>query len=194
MSELKAGDKVKVIGFEEETYWYANKVGNIYTLKSFDGVDWSVQETDYGVFSPNDIEFYQDEKEYISNFLKENKWFIRTGNPEKSKLVQEWLFEHGIGWRGCGEGFTIYGTYHPMLTNTCGNDATDTIMWSADNDKTVEVAQEIKLEFETVIKSVKLPEPTPKEPVLTEQQIKIAQLEDTIAKASAQINQLKEMK
>ena len=55
------------------------------------------------------------------------------------------------------------------------------ILFSTTYEKTN--AQEITLEFETIVKSVKLPEVAPK---LTEQQLKIIELEATISKAQEQ--------
>lgn len=133
-----------------------------------------------------DIELVQDEKESTSAWLKENKWFIRTGNPEKSKLVQEWLFEHDCEWL---YGKNVQSDFKDtMLTNTdCVGEKGNFIMFSTALDK--KNAQEITLEFETVVKSVKLPELAPKK---TEQQLRIGELEATISKAQEQVAKLKE--
>ena len=184
MHKFKIGDKVKRIG---EPFGSV-KVGDIETVETVRG-SGSIELVDhFYVYDPKYFELVQDEKESTSAWLRENKWFIRTGSPEKSKLVQEWLFEHGIHWAGNPkDSFDIYGTQHKILTNTRGMQATDTIMWSVDKYRT-SGAQEITLEFETVVKSVKLPEA----PKPTEQGLRIIELEATIAQASAQIKQLKE--
>lgn len=187
MKQFNKGDKVKVVSAERDTYWYANKIGNIYTLKSFDGNDWIVKETDFGVFAPCDLELVQeDEKESIARFLREQKWFIHTGSPEKSKLVQEWLFEHGVKWQW-HSGFNN-NPGEKLLTNTYDDgEKNGYILFSVDSNKYN--AQEIKLEYATIIKNVQLPEIAPKK---TEAQLQIEKLETTIAQASDQIQQLKE--
>jgi hypothetical protein len=186
MNKFKAGDKVKVVSAERDTYWYASKIGNIYTLKSLDGEDWVVRETRFGVLAACDLELVENEKETISKFLKENKWFIRTGSPEKSKLVQQWLFEHGCEWlfgKNVQSGFN-----EELLTNTnCMGVHEKYILFSTTYEKTN--AQEITLEFETVVKSVKLPESAPKK---TEAQLKLEELQRTIEDAQRQVAELKE--
>ena len=190
MKQFEKGGKVKVVKATLNTYWYAEKVGQVFTLaKQLANGDWLTAEHSDCTLSKDDIELVQDEKESTSVWLKENKWFIRTGSPEKSVQTQKWLFEHGIGWADSPkDSFNIYGTQHKALTNTYGGPATDTIMWSVDNDWIASIAQEITLEFETILKSVKLPEA----PKPTEQELRIIELEKTIAQASAQIKQLKE--
>lgn len=133
------------------------------------------------------FEFLGNSKDQTSAWLKENKWFIRTGSPEKSKLVQEWLFEHGCEWlygKKLQSGFN-----EQLLTNTnCVGGHEEHILFST-YEKTN--AKEITIEFETVVKSVKLPEVAPK---LTEQQLKIEQLQATIDKAQQELKELKELK
>lgn len=257
MKEFKAGDKVKVVSAERDTYWYASKIGNIYTLKSFDGEDWVVRETDFGVFAACDLELVEDEKETISKslkefiigdmlkviteglgnnvpvgsvltcinespipgfflsndkvnlfwanghkyhfefmgnikdqtakFLKENKWFIRTGSPEKSFATQTWLFEHGYGWLIGKNNVSDFNEKY--LTNTSTTGELSQYIMHGNSDKTN--AQEIKIEFETIVKSVKLPEVAPK---LTEQQLKIIELEGIINDAKSKIEELKLIK
>ena len=188
MNKFKAGDKVKVLKATLGTYWYAERIGDVFTLSSQIGNNgWRVVEGGDSCLSTKDIELYVDEKESTSAWLKENNWFIRTGSPEKSKLVQEWLFERGMEW--------IYGKKlqsgfnEQLLTNTnCMGEHEKYILFSTTYEKTN--AQEITLEFETVVKSVKLPEVAPK---LTEQQLKIEQLQATIDKAQQELKELREM-
>lgn len=184
MNKFKAGDKVKVVSAERDTYWYASKIGNTYTLKSFDGEDWVVKEIDFGVFAACDLELVEDEKETTSKWLRENKWFIRTGSPEKSKLVQEWLFEHGYGWFICMNNISDFNEKY--LTNTSDAEGLSKYIMHGNGYK--DPTQEIILEFQTTIKSVKLPE----EAKPTAQQLKIAELEQTIQIATQQIQKLKE--
>lgn len=189
MNKFKVGDKVKIISAGLCTYWYADRIGDVFTLSSqISNGDWRVVEDRDGCLSMNDIELYMDEKESTSAWLKSNKWYIRTGCPEKSKLVQAWLFEHGMEWlygKKLQSGFN-----EQLLTNTnCMGGHEEHILFSTTYEKTN--AQEITLEFETVVKSVKLPEVEPKK---TEQQLKIEQLQATIDKAQQELKELKELK
>jgi hypothetical protein len=187
MNKFKAGDKVKRIGKP----FGSVKVGDIETVETVRG-SGSIELVDhFHVYDPKYFELVQDEKESTSAWLKENKWFIRTGSVEKSKLVQEWLFEHGCEWL-CGKGKTVQSDFKDqLLTNTnCVGYKEKYIMFSTDGNKTN--AQEITLEFETVVKSVKLPEaPKPTEQE-SQQKLRIIELEATISKAQEQVAKLKE--
>lgn len=185
-NQFKAGDKVKIVKATLSSYWYADRIGDVFTLSSQIGNgDWRVVEDRDGCLSTRDIELVEDEKESISKFLCENKWFIRTGSPDKSKLVQEWLFEHGCEWlygKNVQSGFN-----EELLTNTnCMGVHEKYILFSTTYEKTN--AQEITLNFETIVKSVKLPELAQK----TEAQLKLEELQRTIEAAQRQIEQLKE--
>ena len=178
-SKFKAGDKVKRIGKP----FGSVKVGDIETVETVQR-SGSIELVDHSYrYDPEYFELVQDEKESTSAWLKENKWFIRTGSPEKSKLVQEWLFEHGMEWLYDKKNVSDFKEKY--LTNTLDTGKLSQRIMHGDSDKTN--AQEITLEFETVVKSVKLPEA----PKPTKQQLRIIELEATIAQASAQIKQLK---
>jgi hypothetical protein len=181
MNKFKAGDKVKRIGKP----FGSVKVGDIETVETVRG-SGSIELVDhFYVYDPKYFELVQDEKESTSAWLKLNKWFIRTGSPEKSKLVQEWLFNHDYEWF-CGK--TVQSDFKDQfLTNTNWvGDKEKYIMYTHNVSK--DNAQEITLEFETVVKSVKLPEvPKP-----TEQELRIIELEATISKAQEQVKKIKE--
>jgi len=184
MDKFKAGDQVKRIAFVHE----GMKVGDVAVVKSVaDG--WNMYLEGYSfAHDPQNFELVTsaDEKEAISKFLRENKWFIRTGSPEKSKLVQEWLFEHGMKWQWYND--FNNNTNEKLLTNTYDDgDKNNYILFAADSNKTN--AQEIKIEFETIMKSVQLPQVLPKK---TEAQLKLEELQRTIEDAQRQIAQLKE--
>jgi len=183
--KFNIGDKVKRIRSEHE----GMKVGDVGVVKSFENRVSMLLEGYNSAHDPQNFELVvEDEKEITKKFLRENRWFIRTGSPEKSKLVQEWLFEHGMKWQWY-TGFNN-NTNEKLLTNTYDDgDKNNYILFAVDSNKTN--AQEIKIESETVIKSVQLPEILPNK---TEQQLRIEELEATIAQASAQIKQLKEIK
>lgn len=112
-------------------------------------------------------------KESTAKWLKENAWFIRTGSPEKSFAVQEWLFDHGMEWHN---GEQAFFNYKEQYLGNVG----DTFGTSGGAGK------EVTLEFETIVKSFTLPA------VETEQEKKIRELQETIDKASAQIKAIKE--
>lgn len=186
MDKFKAGDKVKVVKSGLCTYWYANRIGDVFTLSSqISNGDWRGVEDRDGWLSTSDIELVKDEKETISEFLRGNKWFIRTGSPEESKLVQEWLFEHGMEW--------IYGKNvqsrfnEQLLTNTdCVGEKGNFIMFSTDLEK--KNAQEIKLTFKTIVESVEIPVVESKEEA--ERKKKIQELKETIALAQKQLEEM----
>lgn len=181
MNKFRAGDKVKVVSAERDTYWYASKIGNIYTLKSFDGEDWVAKETDFGVFAPCDLELYQDEKESTSAWLKENPWYIKVNNKQEFLAAVKWLEDHNQvaelsnTW--------LDGIESLRSSNNMVNTYIRTDMTCVSKEK------EIILNFKVILESVQLPEA----PKPTEQELRIIELEKTIAQASAQIKQLKEM-
>lgn len=45
MSKFKEGDKVKVVSCLQPTYWYANKIGQEFTLNRYNtSLGWSTKE------------------------------------------------------------------------------------------------------------------------------------------------------
>lgn len=56
MSKFKSGDKVIVISAQLDTYWYADKIGEVFTLAEKTRHDWHVVENPGGVIYENDIE------------------------------------------------------------------------------------------------------------------------------------------
>lgn len=181
MNKFKVGDKVK------RTYgeFKGMKVGDVGIVKGL--AHFSCMTLD-GYDGEHDMDKFKlvDEKESTSAWLKENKWFIRTGSPEKSKLVQEWLFEHGMKWQWYN--YFNNNTNEKLLTNTYDDgDKNNYILFAVDSNKTN--AQEIKIEFETIMKSVQLPQVLPKK---TEAQLKLEELQRTIEDAQRQIAELKE--
>ncbi|UZS00832.1 hypothetical protein [Pseudomonas phage vB_PsaM_M1] len=179
-SKFKAGDRVKRVASSHN----GMVVGDTAIVRYQEGSSYLYLEGYEHSHDPINFELVEDEKQSTAKWLKENKWFIRTGSPEKSKLVQEWLFEHDYHW--CiGDEVNDFGEAY--LTNTDSGAYLSPAILHGGGDKTN--AQEIKIEFETVVKSVQFPEIAPKK---TEQQLCIEELEATIAQASTQIKQLKE--
>lgn len=184
MSKFKKGDKVQIVSSQLPTYWYANLVGKIYTLKNFNGEDWYVEECDTGVLVPADLYLVEEAKPTFD--LKTQPWFIRINSPEESKVVQEWLFSNGIVWGGgCFEARNLWAQY---LTNIdVDGEIRGVIMWCHEDIGIHESAKELKFNFKSVIDSVEYPE------YETETQKQLKELEQTIKKAQEQIAQLKEM-
>lgn len=181
MSKFKAGDKV------QRTYgeFKGMKVGDVGIVKGLAYFSCMTLEGYDGEHTMDNFKLV-DEKESTSAWLKENKWFIRTGSLEKSVQTQKWLFEHGCEWL---YGKTVQSDFNDkVLTNTnCVGSKEKYIMYTHNVNK--DNVQEITLEFETIVKSVKLPE-TPKP---TEQQLRIEELQRTIEDVQRQIKQLKEI-
>ena len=177
---FKIGDKVRVKSAELPTYWYASRIGEVFTLVEYDksNNDWLVEEAD-AYLSVDDIEL-------VSQFdLKKNPWFIRTGTKEKSAAAQNWLFEQGINW--WNNDSVAYIRDEQVLSNVnCEGNIESFFMWCIDGEPH-KSAKEIILEFETVVKSVTYPI------VETEQDKKIKELQQTIEKAKQQIEELQNM-
>lgn len=180
--KFKADDKVKRVYSSHE----GMKVGDIAVVESFENSMNMFLKGYSFAHDPQNFELVvEDEKETITHILKTKPWWIAVRNQEEYNNVQNWLGEN-YGSR-C---IASYNSSMKYLTNisSVGSIENDWVM-HGNGDKPKE--KEIILEFQTTIKSVKLPE---KVKPTTEQQLKIAELEKTIAKASAQIEQLKEMK
>lgn len=193
MSKFKIGEEVVIVKSTRSSYWYADKIGQKFTIldddPQFNRCPFHVKLEYSRWAEEGDLVLASEyEKESTSAWLKENKWFIRTGSPEKSKLVQEWLFEHGMKWQWPWYTGFNNNTNEKLLTNTYDNgDKNDYILFGVDSNKTN--AQEVTLGFETIVKSVKLPEVAPKK---TEAQMKLEELQRTIEDAQRQIAGLKE--
>jgi len=88
------------------------------------------------------------------NYLTQ-PWKIRTGSPERSKLVQEFLFAQGIGWEA-SDATTSKSFYNEkFLTNVFfPNSISKHILYSPNGNIDKVQATEIVLEFETTVKSV----------------------------------------
>ena len=172
---FNVGDKVRIISSERYTYWYADRIGEVFTLICCDPFDscWRVKESD-GWVDHSDIEL-------VSEFdLKKNPWFIRTGTKEKSEATQKWLFEQGLTWN---DGSKCLYNYGEIIIETTENSR------FVKGDYPEPESQEIILEFETVVKSVTYPS-IETESVKTEQDKKIKELKETIDKAQQQLEEM----
>lgn len=172
MKTFKAGDKViRTVNFGH------HKVGDT-------GVVESVVDAGHGLMLKGSRQRFEassfeliPEPSPLTIFLKTHPWFIRTGTPEKSEAAQKWLFGNGLSWNsGCNSVIPSLGL--SILSGCKGSR-----FWS--DDYAPAGVEEITLEFETVVKSFKLPE------VKTQQEKLIEDLEETIKKAQQQIEGLK---
>lgn len=162
---MSPGDTAKISGFCGDDFYLEGYGNSTHTWANFDLV--------------------QDEKESISKFLRENKWYIHTGSPEKSFATQTWLFEHGMEWNSGDKLFHKYGEDCISSSTEYGVlFCTSSVSYARGTG-----CKEIKIEFQTVVKSAKLPEIPPKK---TEQQLRIEELEAIISKAQEQVAKLKE--
>ena len=118
--------------------------------------------------------------------LQKDKWFIRVPDEESAKAVQEYMFERGLAWAGKQELRTDYDTWSFPMAIGAGHYGGDSLgqasigWWESQGHK------EIFITFKTVVDKVEFPK------VESPQEIKIRELEATIAKAYEQIKALKE--
>ena len=182
MKGFKAGDKVRRIAGEHE----GMVVGDIAVVTHLDSVGIRLEGFEYQ-HDPENFELVKNEKEIISKWLKENAWYmyIKPNNPAGSKAVQKWLFEHGVEWWNWKY---VHLTGKMCLTNVDTDGEIGIYLMQTDNREGVHYsAHEVKIEFETIVKSVTLPSV----PMKSEQEIKIEEIEAIISKAYEQIKQLK---
>lgn len=91
---FKNGDKVRIKSAELPTYWYASRVGEIFTLldnNEYDG-DWIVSEFN-GLVSVNDIELVLEKglefnPIYCRDRIKEIDSLVESLEEERASLVQ----------------------------------------------------------------------------------------------------------
>lgn len=166
-------------------YW---EVGDGYGTYPCEGGDW-VLSSDYDRL----YEAYQELHNPV-NKDKENKmtkkfdmktmpWFIRA-NEHNFAAVQSWLVEN-YGKLLPFSAFTVN-----VLTNMNSQGVVeDRVMWSNNAECCLKHnCFEIKLTFKTVVESVEWPN------VISEEDKKIEQLEESIRKAQEQLEELKKIK
>lgn len=182
MNKFKAGDTVKRFRETHE----GMKTGETAIVKKWqDWCSFFLEGYDLA-HDPANFELVKsvDEKESTAKFLREEKWWIKCNSQLEFELINDWLEENSNIRCHCNPPESC-----KIITNFNSNGKKDYIRWNDRDNYPKE--NEVKIEFETIVKSVKLPEVVPKK---TEQQLRIEELEATIAQASAQIKHLKEMK
>jgi hypothetical protein len=115
--------------------------------------------------------------------MKTQPWFIRFSSVEEAALVDEWLEEN------FGSTLNLYSNNIIGVTNTDndGNASNDYLYWVDESALTKTKRHEIKLNFKTIIDSVEWPS------FRSEKDLKIEELEKTIAEAQKKLQELKEM-
>lgn len=148
--------KVKVIKAGLGSYWYADKLGEVFEVVVNNNGSWDYKEVGSpGVnryFDKDDVEII---KEVPMFDIKKDKWFIYTPTHEISKLVQNWLFDQGFVWQHHEDTSIRYTSslYLKLSPYTTGAFChTDSI------DLKHDTAKEIKLTFKTVVDFVEFPE------------------------------------
>ena len=192
MSKFKENDKVKVVSCLQPTYWYANKIGQEFTLNEYNAsFGWSIKEDYRAHLKECDIVHVQEKEEMQFDGktfnLKTQPWFIRVNNEEEFEAVNKWVKENAEY-----ELFTPYFDGMVAISNTDDEgDVWVRLMYVKDGSRIVRsniTCHEIKVNFKTVIDSVEFPI------VESEQQKKIRELQETIETAKRQIEELKELK
>ncbi|WCO82025.1 hypothetical protein vBPpSSYP_43 [Pseudomonas phage vB_PpS_SYP] len=154
--------------------------GNTYTVSKCDADNVIVDEIPNEAWSPE--YFVLAESQFD---VKKDPWYVIVSNREEAKLVQSWLFEQGLQWQSGGATHSHLG--ERVLTNDSGCDRIFHASFGVIEKKKARGSKELKFSFkrELVIDKVTLPD------VESPQQKQIKELEETIRKASEQIEQLK---
>lgn len=179
MKQFKAGDKVKRVAGEH----HGMVIGDTAIVRYQDGSSYLYLEGYEFSHDPQNFELVQeDEKERIAKFLREEKWWIKCSSQLEFDLINNWL-EDNFGQRcQCNPPESL-----KVLTNFNVTGKKNYVTWNDRDNYPKE--SEIKLEFETIIKNVQLPEIAPKK---TEAQIKLEELQKIIEDAQIKLKQLKE--
>lgn len=179
-SKFKAGDKVRLVKASKPKYWHIDMIGETFTLERKDKyLGWYLEGDNYNVLQEEDIELVQDEKQSTAKWLKENKWWIKCESKLQFELINQWLEENS--------GLRCQCNFHEsikVITNFNSSGKKDYIMWNDRDNYPKE--NKIKIEFETVVKSVTLPT------IESEKDKKIRELQETIELAANQIKAIKE--
>lgn len=182
-SKFKVGDKVRLLVDKTQTHWKFGNKGNVFTVVEYTNPDDYM--TEYSIERNWLNIFHADIFEIVEEFdLKTQPWFIRVNNEQEFNLVQEWLKENFgtvpyFGWYPQTKGL--------MNTNAEGKMYSDYVMWFRDDKNLNQNANEIKVNFKTIIDSVEWPV------VESEKDKKIRELKETIKKASEQLEKLQKL-
>ncbi|MNF29693.1 hypothetical protein D3C85_851520 [compost metagenome] len=170
MNKFKIGDTVRRIRSAHAGMGY----GDTAVVTNVSGINLTLK----GYKSEHDAQNFELAEPQFD--MKTSPWEIRVNTTEEFASTQRWLEANfGTGLPGLMPKLPF------MLTNTTTTgDIMNRVMWGDISSKFSR--REIKLQFETTIKSVTYPE------VETEQQRKIRELQETIEKAQKQIADLQQ--
>ena len=179
MNKFKSGDKVKVVSSVLKTYWYSDKIGEVFTLYNYiPGFGWNVVGDSCSYLKECDVELVK-EKEEMQFDMKKNPWFIRVNNKEEFEAAKEWVKSQGIKFKFSEDWYDqIIAVESDGFALCIRTEAGEKILNK----------NEIKLTFKTVIDSVEYPT------IESEQDKKIKELQETIETAKRQIEELKSIK
>jgi hypothetical protein len=154
--------------------------GNTYTVSKCDADNVIVDEIPNEAWSPSYFTLAENQFN-----VKKDPWYVIVNNHEESKLVQSWLFKQGLHWQAGDSTHLHLG--ERVLTNDEGCDRIFHASMGVIEKKKAKGSKELIFSFkhELVIDKVTLPD------VESPQQKQIKELEETIRKASEQIEQLK---
>lgn len=175
---FKKGDKVRRT---EASITNGMNVGQVYVVAQ-DQVGFSSLKIE-GFAAGFDPDYFDLVEEKFD--VTKHPWYIRVNSPEESKAAQDWLFSQGCSW-GVGEKEYRH-TGEKSITNDNGGAR---LFWGSQasvESKQEKGVPEIKLTFKTQIVVDKVVLPVVESP----QQKQIRELEETIQKATQQIEQLK---
>lgn len=170
--KFKPGDVVIRIG---SSYRGITK-GDIRTVSSCDEQGVSFKD-DFTKYAAAGFKLYEKLE------LTKDRWFIRTPNYQKSALIQEWLFSHGLEWRNGGT--EINGDVWPLLTNGTGDRYLMSDMEGNIDKLLSEGVREITVDFKMVLDNIRIPER------MTEHERKIIEIEKQISDLQSELTKLK---
>lgn len=104
MTTYNAGDKVRIVKANESTYWYANRIGEIFTLvrqrKAFcNPSKWDIAENPSGVVDEDDVELVEPQHNVL--FVIDVARFARDYEMRMADAwvsIQNRLFKLGYWW------------------------------------------------------------------------------------------------
>lgn len=169
--------KVKVIKASLYTYWYADRIGEIFDVRESD-YNYVCNDQYEHAFNKDDVEIIEDNSVFD---IKKDKWFIYTPTHEISNLVQNWLFDQGFVWQHHEDTSVRYTS---SLYLKLSPHATGAFCHTDSIDLKYDTSKEIKLTFKKVVDSVEFPE------LKTEEQKQLDILLAQISQLQAQAEKL----
>lgn len=191
--------KVKVIKANLPTYWYAERVGEVFEVVDVSSntlcpelgfVFKSTDEQTQRYFDLDDVEIVKEEKQMFD--MKKEKWFIRTPTDEVCQAVQLWLFGQGFEWQQYGKQVMFLNDEHTCAIHNHHDYKEQTIWRNPNNEWEIEELvksnyKEIKLTFKTIVDSVEYPE------TKSAEQLQLEVLQGKIAELNREAEKLQKL-